>query len=140
LRRVCSTAVRRAAHIFELIVCEAKTLQTVGEATMSSNLLDRKASHFVLWRPRHMSPPPRLVIGKLKTGNPPTFVDGHSLALEASPTGADLWEIPAAACGLTDGDVYHYWFEVTELAANASWQELARDHARARGAAQVGGT
>ncbi len=25
----------------------------------------------------------------------------------------DLWEIPAAECGLVDGEIYHYWFEVT---------------------------
>ena len=25
----------------------------------------------------------------------------------------DLWEIPRAECGLVDGEMYHYWFEVT---------------------------
>ncbi len=85
---------------------------------MSADLLDRKASHFVLWRPRHMSPPPRLVIGKLKPGNPPVFVESRSLALQASPKGSDLWEIPVAACALSEGEVYHYWFEVTDSNPN----------------------
>jgi pullulanase len=85
---------------------------------MPADLLDRKASHFVLWRPRHMSPPPRLAIGKLKPGNPPVFIESRSLALQASPKGADLWEIPVAACTLSDGEVYHYWFEVTDSNPN----------------------
>jgi len=25
---------------------------------------------------------------------------------------SDLWEIPATECGLVDGEIYHYWFEV----------------------------
>ena len=81
---------------------------------MSADLLDRKATHFVLWRPRHMSPPPRLILGKLKPGNPPVFVGQRNLALQASPRESNLWEIPVTACALTDGDVYHYWFEVTD--------------------------
>ena len=85
---------------------------------MTADLLARKASHFALWRPRHMSPPPRLVIGKLKPGNPPVFVDSRSLALQASPKGSDLWEIPVTACALSDGEVYHYWFEVADSNPN----------------------
>src|SRR5207245_2066924 len=27
---------------------------------------------------------------------------------------ADLWELPAADCSLTDGQIYHYWFEVDD--------------------------
>jgi pullulanase len=81
---------------------------------MDSDLLRRKATHFVLWRPRQTSSPPRLVIGKLKRGNPPTFVEEQNLTLQLSPQGPDLWEILAAACHLIDGGVYHYWFEVTD--------------------------
>ncbi len=106
--------VRRPADACVQSVCKPIRLQMNDRVTaMSADPLDRKASHFVLWRPRHMSPP-RLVIGELKPGNPPAFVEPRSLALQASPKGSDLWEIPVAACALTDGEVYHYWFEVTE--------------------------
>ena len=30
---------------------------------------------------------------------------------------SDLWEIRASECGLVDGEIYHYWFEVTVRAA-----------------------
>jgi hypothetical protein len=73
---------------------------------MSADLLNRKASHFALWRPRHTSPSPRLVIGKLKPGNPPVFVDSRRLALQTSPKGSDLWEIPVTACALSDGEIH----------------------------------
>ncbi len=80
-------------------------------------LLDRKKTHFVLWRPGAASAatPPRLVLGQISTSNPPVLMKVKSLALSPSAlsTAGDLWEIPATACSLTDGQVYHYWFEVT---------------------------
>src|SRR5262245_50948642 len=79
-----------------------------------ADLLRRKSTHFVLWRPRKPDPPPRLVIGRLQPGNPPTFVAEQQFELRPSPAHGDLWEIPAAACNLADGGVYHYWFEITD--------------------------
>ncbi|MGE0826644.1 MAG: alpha-amylase family glycosyl hydrolase [Candidatus Binatia bacterium] len=81
---------------------------------MSSTLLQRKITHFVLWRPRITTPPPTLVIGQLKPGNPPTFVGEQHVALHPSALSADLWEIAAAECHLTNGEVYHYWFAVED--------------------------
>jgi pullulanase len=80
-------------------------------------LLDRKKTHFVLWRPEAatLAAPPQLVLGQISTSNPPVLNNIKNLALSPSPlsTAGDLWEIPATACSLTDGQVYHYWFEVT---------------------------
>jgi pullulanase len=81
---------------------------------MSSDFLKRKETHFVLWRPCITDPVPKLVIGKFKPGNPPTFVGQQDFDLQPSTKALDLWEIPATACNLTDGEVYHYWFEVND--------------------------
>ena len=80
----------------------------------TAHLLQRKTTHFVLWRPQHADPPPTLVIGKLQQGNPPTFVDEQQFALSEAADAPGRWEIAASACDLTDGQVYHYWFEVND--------------------------
>jgi pullulanase len=80
---------------------------------MPSDLLQRKRIHFVLWRPGIKNPPPALVIGTFRAGNPPSFQLLNRFDLAPSPVSADLWEVAAAACGLVDNHVYHYWFEVT---------------------------
>ncbi|WP_135466527.1 alpha-amylase family glycosyl hydrolase [Crenalkalicoccus roseus] len=79
-----------------------------------ADLLARKAEGFVLWRPRVTDPPPRLVIGTLRPGNPARFEEHRRLDLRPAAGHPDLWELPAAECGLADGTVYHYWFEVTD--------------------------
>jgi hypothetical protein len=56
---------------------------------------------------------PPLVVGTFRAGNPPSFALLSRLDLAPSPVSADLWEVAAAACGLVDEHVYHYWFEVT---------------------------
>jgi hypothetical protein len=81
---------------------------------MAVGLLKRKETHFVLWRPRKLHPVPRLAIGKFQTGNPPALTARHDFDLKPSALGADLWEIPASDCSLVDGEVYHYWFEVSD--------------------------
>jgi hypothetical protein len=96
---------------------------------MPPDLLDRKASHFVLWRPRYISPPPRLIIGKLKPGNPLVFVEPHSVALQASPKGSNLWEIPVAARGpnpFAPGSEYvvPHW---PLTPPGKSWREITQD-------------
>jgi pullulanase len=81
-------------------------------------LLDHRKTHFVLWRPAPVAAganPPALVIGQLDpAANPPALTGVRTLPLQPSPltTAGDLWEIAAADCGLLDGQVYHYWFEV----------------------------
>lgn len=73
-----------------------------------------KRTKFVLWRPQHTDPVPRLVIGNFLPGNPPTLASKKVHDLEEIPGCAGLWGIGAAACGLSDQHVYHYWFEVTD--------------------------
>jgi pullulanase len=80
---------------------------------MPFDLLQRKQTHFVLWRPAITNPPPALIIGTFQAGNPPSFQLLNRFDLTPSPVSADLWEAGGAACGLTDNRVYHYWFEVT---------------------------
>jgi len=81
---------------------------------MICDLLERKKTHFVLWRPRVTAPPPRLIIGKLRPGNPPTFAQEGAFALHRSGKDKDLWEIAVTECQLAEGETYHYWFEVTD--------------------------
>jgi hypothetical protein len=89
---------------------------------MRFDLLQRKRTHFVLWRPAVTNPPPALVIGTFRAGNPPSFERLNRFDLAPSPMSADLWELAAAACSLVDGHVYHYWLEVTN--ANPSCRRL----------------
>jgi pullulanase len=91
---------------------------------MPFDLLERKQTHFVLWRPAITDPPPALVIGTFRAGNPPSFEPLNKFDLAPSPASADLWEVAASACGLVDNRVYHYWFEVTN--ANPKTPSTAR--------------
>jgi len=80
-------------------------------------LLDRKQTHFVLWRPGISGNGPNLIIGTYNPGPPPSLIEAKSIAMNPSPLNStlatpELWEIDAATCGLVDGQVYHYWFEL----------------------------
>lgn len=79
---------------------------------MPTDLARRQQTHFVLWRPAHTQPPPRLVIGQLQPGNPPAFVNAQQFDLAPVAGLPDLWAVAAAGCNLADAEVYHYWFEV----------------------------
>lgn len=81
---------------------------------MNANLLMRKEDRFVLWRVGNTNPPPALVIGQLQLGPPVRFVNEQVLTLQPVAGFPDLWEIPAATCNLVDGQIYHYWFEVSD--------------------------
>ena len=81
---------------------------------MAAHLFGLKRSAFVLWRPHNTQVTPKLVIGQFQPGNPPSFANRKEFKLEQMPGHTDLWGIAATACGLTDGQVYHYWFEVTD--------------------------
>jgi len=83
---------------------------------MPTSLLERKQTHFVLWRPGPKNPPPRLIIGVFKAGRPPTLDQQQDIPLTMSADSDEVWEVAASACGLRDGQVYHYWFEVTDTA------------------------
>lgn len=81
---------------------------------MEAHLLKLKRTAFILWRPRNTQAAPKLVLGQFQPGNPPTLANRREFELKQMPEHADLWGISAGACGLTDGQVYHYWFEVTD--------------------------
>ncbi len=91
---------------------------------ISADILNRRATRFVLWSPRRQNAPPQLVIARLVPGNPPTLAEIQRLPLSSAPDADGLFEIAAAACGLTDGAVYHYWFEVDD--SRSSQQPPAR--------------
>ena len=80
-----------------------------------SNILERRQTHFVLWRPITVVAQPELVIGRLINGNPPTFMQLARAVLQPATNGGapidGLFELDAGTLGLPDG-VYHYWFEV----------------------------
>src|SRR6185436_3420304 len=85
-----------------------------GGARMKINLLTRRGTKFILWRPKNTTTPPKLVIGQFQAGNPPTLVNEQIFSLTAAAGFPDLWEISASACHLTDGEIYHYWFEIDD--------------------------
>lgn len=79
-----------------------------------SELLIRKKTHFVLWRPRYTDPKPAIFIGNFTSPSPSLFGNFTTFPLQQSPLFPDLWEIKASDCGLTDGQVYYYWFKVRD--------------------------
>lgn len=81
---------------------------------MGAHLLELKHSAFVLWRPHETDTPPRLIIGEFSAGNPPALVNRREFDLEQTAGHDGLWSIRAEDCDLDDGQVYHYWFEVTD--------------------------
>jgi pullulanase len=86
---------------------------------ITADVLKRKRTHFVLWRPNASTAPPTLVIGRLQPGNPPTFIGPKRFSLTAVAGAPGLWEVAAADCQLQEGQVYHYWFEVDDTSASA---------------------
>ncbi len=85
-----------------------------------ANVLERRVTHFILWRPLAITTPPLLIIGQLKPGNPPTFVPvGQQPFTLQAVSGADgLWQIGAADGQLAEGQTYHYWFGVEDSRSN----------------------
>ncbi|NRQ36744.1 alpha amylase [Nonomuraea sp. NN258] len=79
---------------------------------MLPDVLSRRESGFVLWRPALTDPAPSLVIGRFEPGNPPGLADERDIPFVREST--DLWVLPAADCGLVDGQVYHYWFQIAD--------------------------
>ena len=81
-----------------------------------SDLLQRRSQSFTLWLPRPSVHPPAVVIGTFVEGAPPDVQLLSASPLPMTETAPGLWELPASACGLADGKVYHYWFEVDDAA------------------------
>jgi 1,4-alpha-glucan branching enzyme len=81
---------------------------------MHPHIFELRKTAFVLWRPRFTDVAPELVIGQFKLGNPPAIAGRRGLELTKVEGHTDLWSISAAACGLREGEVYHYWFELSD--------------------------
>ena len=80
---------------------------------MTADIWVRRQTDFVFWRVATTAQAPQLIIGQYQAGAPNTFSQAQRLALAPAPGFSDLWSIRAADCGLSEGAVYHYWFEVT---------------------------
>jgi pullulanase len=91
---------------------------------MNADILALRQHNFVLWRAKHTTPPPALIIGVLQPGAPVSLVGEQSFDLEQSVEFPDLWTIAAADCQLVDDQIYHYWFEVTDTNATRSGQRI----------------
>jgi 1,4-alpha-glucan branching enzyme len=76
-----------------------------------ADLLRRKLTHFSLWRPGDTSVPPTLFIGDFMTSGPDIFAGFREIPLAQSAQFPELWEVAAAGCGLTDGQICFYWFK-----------------------------
>src|SRR5437879_2632145 len=81
---------------------------------LAADLLARRSSHFLLWRPTQSLIPPHLILGTFQPGNPPTLANTRRLPMTLAPGVHGLWQIAAADCGLADGDIVHYWFELED--------------------------
>lgn len=79
---------------------------------MLIDLLNRKKTHFVLWRPGASEPTPSLYIGNIKPHDPDRLKKLREIPLKQSTEFPELWEISAQECELVEGQVYYYWFKV----------------------------
>lgn len=88
-----------------------------------AHLFELKKTAFVLWHPHHDQPePPTLVIGQFQAGNPPSLANRKVFPLTQQ---GDLWSINATKCKLVDGQVYHYWFEVSDSSPTRNGSRIA---------------
>jgi pullulanase len=81
---------------------------------LAADLLERRSSHFLLWRPNDSQAPPLLIIGRFQAGNPPTLAGSRQLTMKPAPGVDGLWQFAAADCGLANGEIVHYWFEIED--------------------------
>ncbi|MBE9178240.1 alpha amylase [Oculatella sp. LEGE 06141] len=83
---------------------------------MSIELLHRKQTHFVLWRPAYVDPTPALYIGAIgeDMNALSRFSQFREYPLQQSASAPGVWELEAQSCGLVDGQVYFYWFKVRD--------------------------
>lgn len=91
---------------------------------MSFDLLKRRTTHFVFWRPLGASAP-ILVLGSLIPGNPPAFSQQVSRPLMAAAQ-PGLWELQCSSLDLSDG-VYHYWFTIEDTSPARAGTLLVTD-------------
>ncbi|MCC5662538.1 hypothetical protein LC653_00965 [Nostoc sp. CHAB 5784] len=79
---------------------------------MPIDLLNRKKTHFVLWRPGASELAPTLYIGNTAPESPDRLAQFREIPLRQSTEFPELWEVSAQESGLIEGQVYFYWFKV----------------------------
>lgn len=79
---------------------------------LPSDLLDRRQTQFLLWHPHPAVSAPALLIGQFQGSNPNRFINSKTVPLAPVAGFPDLYAVDAVACGLSDGQVYHYWFQI----------------------------
>src|SRR5436309_1348516 len=86
------------------------------------DLLERRKTEFLVWCPSNKANAPELIIGQLQEGNPPRFapIARQPFTLQRVAGLDGLWRIAASACGLQNGQVYHYWFRVDDSRSGAN--------------------
>ncbi|MGB7440279.1 MAG: alpha-amylase family glycosyl hydrolase [Coleofasciculaceae cyanobacterium] len=82
---------------------------------MLADLLRRKQTNFVLWRPGATEPTPTLFIGTIEAENSKPLENFREIELKQSAQFPELWEVSAKDCDLTEGQVYFYWFKVRDI-------------------------
>jgi pullulanase len=96
-----------------------------------SDILTRRQTRFVVWCPATVASPPELIVGQLLNGNPPTFKQLARKALHAAAgsvgTVEGLFELDATALDLTEGQIYHYWFEVEDTSPGGTGRVQTTD-------------
>ncbi|MEW6267250.1 MAG: alpha-amylase family glycosyl hydrolase [Thermodesulfobacteriota bacterium] len=91
---------------------------------MNADIFTKRINNFIFWHPSLSTEPPTLIIGHLQLGAPVTFVDAQRYDLQLFPGLPDLWTKSANTCNLLDGQVYHYWFEITDAHPHRSGQRI----------------
>ena len=86
---------------------------------MTIDLLSRKQTHFLLWRPGYSDPIPTLYIGIPLPESDHCYQNFREIPLQPSDH-PDLWEIAAQAVQLEEGQVYWYWFKVRDASIDTS--------------------
>src|SRR5437868_3107213 len=81
---------------------------------LPADLLSRRNSSFVLWRPNQSSAAPALIFGTFNAGNPNSLAGERRLPMKAVAGVDGLWQVAAKDCGFSEGDTIHYWFEAED--------------------------
>ena len=98
---------------------------------MKVDLLIRRETKFVLWRPKNTTTPPKLVIGQFQAGNPPTLVNEQTFNLTVSQPRAAAARFSVSPATLTIAANGTATFTVTVAAGNVtlngSFNDFERD-------------
>lgn len=91
---------------------------------MPADLLVRKQTKFVLWRPGRTDLAPTLFIGNFQVPAADLFAGFREIPLQQSVDFPDLWEVAAKDCMLVDGQVYFYWFKALDTNPDSTTRSI----------------